>query len=341
VATTATRSDRPVNRAQVGLSRLSVAGLLGVGVIGWFGLGLLGAGTVAIIVLCLYYAVAGSSFNFLYGSLGVFSLAQAVPLAVGGYTSIYLNNNYGISPWASLFIAPILAAIITLPIALAVVRAGAGPILTALITLIIFEAVPPLLIAFKALGGAVGLYDTILSDASFWDMQFASVTTFARILLVLNVVVIGFVMWWRSSRFGLFATATKDSLDAAEAIGIPTTRIRVATFLIASMIAAPAGVIYAQYNLLATANLFFGSTFFQVLVVVALVGGSARPWGSLIGAIVIIFLPEEVSDLADGRIAVGPLTFASLFILTALLFPRGISGAWAKAAARRPWPNRS
>ena len=70
-------------------------------VAGWAFLGIIPAASVSILILALYYAVGGTSFNFLYGSLGVFSLAQVVFLAVGGYTDVYLYNKFGVSPWLS------------------------------------------------------------------------------------------------------------------------------------------------------------------------------------------------------------------------------------------------
>jgi len=307
--------------------------LAGVGVLlvaGWFLLGLFNAAAISVLILALFFAVGGSSFSFLYSSLGVFSLAQPVFLAVGGYTAIYLATRYGISPWISLLIAPVIATVVALPIALAIVRAGTGPILGALVTLVIAEAVPPLLIAVQPLGGAVGLYAQVKQNPTLWQMQFVSGLPFARILLVLNVMIIAFVIWWRRSRFGHFDTAIKDAPYAASAIGIPTARMRVATFLISAMIAAPAGVIYAQYNLLTSADLFLGSTVLFQIVVVALAGGTARPWGPLVGSLAVVYLSQEASDLANGRSGIGPLTFAAIFAVMAFVMPTGISGTWEK-----------
>lgn len=323
-----------MNRRIAGVNVTSLIGLALLLVVGWVFLGFIDAATVAIFVLALYYAIAGSSFNFLYGSLGVFSLGQAVFLAVGGYTAVYLGQ-HGVSPWISLLIAPIIAAILALPIALAAVRAGTGPVLTALITMIISEAIPPILIGIKPLGGAIGLYAAMDSEAGFWDMQWADGVVFARLLLVLNVIVIGFVMWWNQSRFGYYVRAIRDSPRASAAVGVPNGTMRIVTFMIAAMIAAPAGVVFAQYNLLATADLFLGATSLFQVIVVALAGGAARPWGALVGSIVITYIAQEASDAAGGRPGIGPLTFAVVFILMALLMPRGLSGTWDMLAKKR------
>ena len=303
-------------------------------VAGWFGVGAADATTIATLVLALYYSIGGLSFNFLYGSLGILSLAQPVFVAVGGYTGIYLYDTYGVSPWLSLFIAPVIAAIIALPIALVAARIGGGAVLTALVTLIVSEAATPLLIAIKPLGGAVGLYAKSPPQPTFSAMQFASGTDYARILLVINVLFIGFWMWWRRSRYGLFVTVIKEAPEAGESVGVASARMRIIVFLVAAMLAAPAGVVFAQYNLLTSPDLFLGATAVFQFIVVALVGGAARPWGALVGSVLITYLSQEVSNLSSNAGA-APLTFAVVFLIMAMIVPRGLAGTWESIVNRR------
>lgn len=309
-------------------------------VVGWFVVAGFDAPTTSLIVLGLYYAAAGLSFNYLFGSLGIFSLAQPVFLAVGGFSGVYLYNTFDISPWLTLLIAPVLAGIIALPVALAAARAGGGAVLTALITLILAQAVPPILIGIDELGGAVGLYVDPPHEGSSAAsvMQYDTGAPFARILLVLNVFLIGFWMWWRRSRFGYYSAALHDSPEASQAVGVPNTRLKVSVFVISAMMAAPAGVMYAQYNLLSTPDLFFGPIALFQVIVVALVGGAARPWGTLVGSLFVTYVAAKASELSGGKPGVGPLTFAAIFLLMALLLPRGISGTWAALVDRRRGP---
>lgn len=312
---------------------------------GWLGLGALGATQVTVLVLALYYAVGGASFNFLYGTIGVFSLAQPVFLAVGGYTSVYLYSVHGLSPWAALPISMAVAAVLAVPIGYLSLRRG-GTVLTALVTLIIAEAAPPILAAIKPLGGSIGLYVHLRPGSDFAAMQFAAPVTFARIFLIFNVIVIAVVMLFARSRFGLWASAVKDAPEAASSSGVPVLQVRLAVFVAAAMIAAPAGAIYAQYNLLVNADLFLGATTLFQVIVVALVGGSARPWGSLLGAVLVTELSHYVTKASNGRPGVAPLTFAGVFLVVALLVPRGLSATWDRLVhlgfgRRRPPPDRT
>jgi branched-chain amino acid transport system permease protein len=297
-------------------------------VIAWFIVGALSAAALSVLVLALYYGASASSFNLLYGSLGVFSLAQPVFVAIGGYTGVYLYLQHGVSPWLSLLIAMAVAGIIALPIGVIAMRRP-GTVITALVTLIVLEAAAPIFSAITPLGGSIGLYIPVKTGTDWGAMQFADNVPFARIFLLLNVLIIAALMGLRRSKYGLWLTAIRDSPDAASACGVPVLRVRMGVFVASAMVAAVPGVVYAQFNLLVNADLFLGTAVLFQLLVVALVGGSARPWGSLVGALVMTELSYYLSQAAGDRPGVGPLTFAGAFFVMALALPRGISGGWA------------
>jgi len=322
-----------VSAAQLG-RRWPWIGLLCFFAAAWFALGAVSASELSLLVLAFYYGLAGSSFSFLYGTVGIFSLAQPVFLAVGGYTGVYLYTQYGISPWLSILISMALAALLALPMGFLALFRG-GTIMTALVTLIVAEAVPPILAAIKPLGGSVGLYLNLQPGSNLAAMQFSGALPFARLFLLGNVAVIGFFMLFKRSRFGLWAAASRDSPAAAGACGVPVLRIRLAIFVGSSMIAALAGLVYAQYNLLVNADLFLGATTLFQVVVVALVGGAARPWGALVGAILVTELSYYLTQAASGRPGISPLTFAGVFLVIAILAPRGLSGTWERWATAR------
>jgi branched-chain amino acid transport system permease protein len=245
-------------------------------VVGWLLIGVLPAAALSVVVLALFYGAAGSSFNLLYGALGIFSLAQPVFVAVGGYTSSYLYVRYGVSPWLGMLAAMAAAAILAVPIGFIAMRRP-GTVITALVTLIVSEAATPILSAITPLGGSIGLYIQVKQGTNWGALQFATGVPFARIFLVLNVLIIAGLMWFGRSKAGLWAAAIKDSAAAASASGVPVLRMRLSVFIVSAMIAALPGVLFAQYNLLVNADLFLGSAVLFQLLVVALVGGSARP----------------------------------------------------------------
>jgi branched-chain amino acid transport system permease protein len=296
---------------------------------GWFVIGSQSDKTVSIILLALYYAVAGLSFNFLQGALGVFSLAQPVFLMVGGYTDAYLSTQFGISPWLCILIAIGCSAVIALPIGLACVRSGANPTLVALVTLIIAEAAGPIVVSISGLGGGLGILIRSKSGDSWSSMQFLSPDRFAQLLLVLYVLLIAGLAWFKRTRWGYWAVAIRDSPEAASAVGVPVRKLSLVLFVLSSVIVAPAGLIYAQYNLNVTTDLFLSTTALFQVSVVALVGGSMRSWGALAGGLIVVYLTQKAGDLSNGHAGLPDLTFAVLFLIIVLVMPRGISGTWA------------
>ncbi|WP_392544240.1 branched-chain amino acid ABC transporter permease [Oryzobacter telluris] len=308
--------------------------LLVAGAVGWALLGLLGGAGISIAVLALYYAAAGSSFNMVFGALGIFSLAQPVFLAAGAYTGVYMNQNFDVNPWLGLVLGALVAGAIALPIGLASLRSS-GAVMTALITLIIAQAAVPIVAGIPALGGSAGLYVDVIGGGSLSQMQFAGGLPFARILLVMNVLIIAGLMWLARSRFGLWLQAIKDAPEAAAASGVPVFRTKLSLFVVSAMVAAPAGYVYAQYNLLVSTELFLSFTALFQVIIVALVGGSARPWGTAVGALVVVWLAQFITSVTNARPGVGPLTFAGVFLVIAVVLPRGLSGTWELLVNRR------
>lgn len=320
-------TDRSVPSANPGWRVGVYAFTVAVFVASWFVLGIFSATTLSVLVLALYYAIAGASFNFLYGSVGLFSIAQPVFIAVGGFTDIYLYNHFGLSPWISLIVAMAIAAILSVPIGL-IMLSREGTVLTALVTLIVAQAVPAIVAAINALGGAQGLQENAVSGSDLAKMQFSSALPFARILLVVNLVIIVGLMLFKQSRLGHWCTAIKDSPVAAEASGLAARRLRLLVFVLSAMIAAPAGVVYAQYTLAATTDVFLAATTLFEVLVVALIGGWARPWGAIVGAIAMSELSFHLTNAFPNRAGVSALAFGIAFLVVALVIPRGLSGAW-------------
>ncbi|MCW2538401.1 MAG: braE1 [Frankiales bacterium] len=313
----------------------AIIAILALLVIGWFLLGAMSDATAAIAVLALYYAVAGLSFSFLQGTLGLFSLAQPVFLLVGGYTDAYFYAKHGISPWICIFIAMGISVLLAIPIALACVRSTGSAILVALVTLIIAQAVAPIVVSIKALGGALGILIDVKATPHWTDMEFLTPGSFAKLLLVVNVILIALLTWFKRSKFGYWAAAARDVPVAANAAGVPVRRLSITLFVISSAVVAPAGVIYAQYNLNVTTDLFLSTTALFQVSVVALAGGAGRAWGALSGAVIVVYLTQKAGDIANGHPGLPNLTFAVLFLIMALSLPRGLSGTWAMFADRR------
>ncbi len=125
------------------------------------------------------------------------------------------------------------------------------------------------------------------------------------------------------SRLGRALGATHEKELTAKALGIPTYRYKVVTFVLSAVYAGIAGFCYAHYVTFISPKSF--DIFHSVQVVTMVVmGGMGSLWGGLVGAAVLTCLPEWLHRFEDlhvllyGLILMGFLVFAPQGLVPAL-----------------------
>ena len=133
------------------------------------------------------------------------------------------------------------------------------------------------------------------------------------------------IRWILSTRFGLAINAIRDDEDKAEAMGLPTTRIKVTAWMFAALFLGMAGAIYGNMKRFIdpTEVAFAGATFGVWMVLMAILGGKGTLWGPVIGAVVFQVFNELFWTFLLGwqRVALG-----LLIVLIVVFFPQGILG---------------
>jgi branched-chain amino acid transport system permease protein len=140
---------------------------------------------------------------------------------------------------------------------------------------------------------------------------------------VLIVLIVAAVMWifgnLKNSRLGRAWIAIREDEDAARAMGIRTGPVKILAFLIGATIAGFAGAFFAHK----TATVSFESfTFLESVTLLAAVilGGMGTIPGAVLGASVLLVLPEKLREFSDYRL----LLFGIALILIMRLRPQGI-----------------
>ena len=112
--------------------------------------------------------------------------------------------------------------------------------------------------------------------------------------------------------------------------------MRTAAFVVSAVAAALAGALFAPLNGYVSPSSF---PFVQsiLLVLAVLVGGSGTALGPVLGALIVVLLPELVSGLAEYRL----LAFGVLMLAVLRLAPLGIVGAIETLAGRLRPPHRA
>ncbi|MBA3321411.1 MAG: branched-chain amino acid ABC transporter permease [Pyrinomonadaceae bacterium] len=301
---------------------MSAEGLFGFGVPPYTG---------RILMLVGINVILAVSLNLINGFTGQFSIGHAGFMAIGAYSSAYLTVYHG-QAWERALsgsIGETAAGVVVFLLALLVggiFSALAGLIVgipslrlrgdyLAIVTLGFAEIIRIVILNIDTVGGATGF--TVPGNVNFlWVGSFAVIT----ILVVRNIV---------KSDVGRALVSIREDELASEAMGINTTRYKVLSFVISSIFAGLAGVLFAHYNkFLSTADFTFLRSF-EIIIMVVL-GGMGSITGAVLGAIIITVLPEGLRqlppiggyNLADLRLVI----YAALLIIIMLTRPQGILG---------------
>jgi len=249
------------------------------------------------------------------GMTGLFSLGQASFMAIGAYTAGILAKSTGLGMIPCLLAAVVVGGLFGFIIALPTVRLRRDYI--ALITFGFGQAVIAVLNNMTSItGGAMGL------------MSIPKYTT--PLLVLVSVIVISFLVWnLKKSRFGRQCMALKSDEIAARAMGINVTYIKMQAFIVASMITAYAGALYAFHTTYVDPTIFVWNRSAEWLIIVFF-GGLNSLTGALLSGVVLGMLPELLRSISNMRIII----YSVLVLLIINFRPQGLLGAYEFSITR-------
>ena len=153
-----------------------------------------------------------------------------------------------------------------------------------------------------------------------FGQNFTSMHSYYLILLLIVVVVV-FIHRLAASKVGRAFLAVRDDELAAKSMGINVFAYKTLAFTIACFIAGIAGSFYAHFARFLSADQFSGNESFTILTMVAL-GGTGSIVGPMLGAAILILLPEMVRFMAQYRMVLYGLILIGVIVLR----PGGIMG---------------
>ena len=142
-------------------------------------------------------------------------------------------------------------------------------------------------------------------------------------LLVLVVTAISIYLYARlsGSPWGKAMRAIRDSEVAGQSLGLDPVLVRTTAFALSAVLAGLAGGIFAAMSSFISPESF---PFFQsiLFLLVVMIGGADTVLGPLLGAVVVVLLPEFLAFLAEYRL----LFVGGLLLVVLRLAPGGIVG---------------
>nr|WP_246513744.1 ATP-binding cassette domain-containing protein [Azospirillum picis] len=272
------------------------------------------------------YALAAFGFQIVFGLGGALSLAQGAFFGVGAYVTGILGSRYGLGFEATFPLSLLAPLLLALPVGLAVLRLASHYF--ALATLGIAQVLHLLAVNLPDLtGGANGLAGVpgvvLFGHAVARGLPMA--------VLVWGLVALGGLVGWllARGRFGRSLTALRDDPLAAGTLGLDVGRLRLAAFAASALFGGAAGALAVHTQRVVSPEVLEFPVMVSILTI-AIVGGRGRMAGAMLGAVLLLHLPEWFRFLERGYLVV----YGGALLLTVLVAPDGLTGLIDRAAGR-------
>ena len=278
------------------------------------------------------YVIAISSITLLTGYSGQISLGHGAIMAIGGYAAALAFTKWNLPFELAIFIGMVIGTFCGFILGIAAARLS-GPYLAGT-TLALAVGLPTIADQFKVLGGEQGLSFDI-GDAPRWITKvegsgFTQYKWFFWITTIAALATLWAITNLLQSSFGRNWRAGRNNPVAASLAGINVARGKVLAFTVSSALASLAGALFAILLGLVTPTAFPLSLSFAI-VTGAVLAGVGKLAGSIIGAVVLVAIPELSGSLASHLgnsqkvIANLPGLVMSLLLITVVLFmPNGL-----------------
>ena len=134
------------------------------------------------------------------------------------------------------------------------------------------------------------------------------------------------------SRFGAYLVAVRENEDAAQALGVDATLVKLGAMTISAAITAAGGCFYAQYFLFIDAGIAYGPWISVEALLAPIIGGIGTVFGPLLGALVVKTLGELTKLVTGDAPGLDLVIYGSVLILVVAFAPRGIAGILRRPA---------
>jgi branched-chain amino acid transport system permease protein len=285
------------------------------------------------------YALVALGLVLLTGVGGLTSFGQAAFVGIGAYTSAYLATAHAVSPWLALFAGLVLAVAVALVLGAITLRMSGHylPLATIAWGLALnytmgnmdwlgkydgLQGVPSFAAFGFDLGTGRGLHDLI------WAIALLAALAIIQLL---------------DSRPGRAIRSLKSGTTMAEAMGISTYRYKLVAFVIAAVLAALSGWLFAHFQRTVNPTPFSIGKGIEYLFI-AVLGGIGNVWGAFVGSAVVRIVEDQLQVLLPKLIGTSgnfeTIVFGIVLVVVLKYAPEGLWALFARLApAARREPN--
>ena len=264
------------------------------------------------------YVALASLWNLLAGYVGL-----------GAYSLFALAILFGVSPLWSIPLAGLIAAGLSIPVALLVFRLRGHYF--AIGTWIVAEVFRLSASQVSALGGGSGTSLPAAVVIAIAPTRALRDFTMYWIALLLAAAVLALIVLLLRSRYGLALKAMRDAELAAACSGVDVYRTKFLVYVVVALATAMlGGLIFLQKLRISPDAAFSVNDWTAFVIFITVIGGIGRIEGPIVGTLVFFALRQTLADL--GTIYLMMLGLVAIVIMLAA--PKGI---WGMVAARFGW----
>ncbi len=258
------------------------------------------------------YALLALSLNLILGDAGLFNMGHAAFYAVGAYTAAILSTRYQVPVLWALPVAGLTAAIFAAAVARPVIHLRGDYLL--IVTIGMGEIVRIALVndVFGLTGGANGIFG--IARPMVFGHKVRRPQEFLYLIWGFVAVTVFLFHRLEQSRFGRALNYLREDPVAAEGSGVNTARYKLVAFMLGAAWAGMAGTIYAAKMTIISPESF---SFWEsvVLFLIVILGGSGSIPGVLLGAVLVVGLPEVFRGFANARMLVFGLVMMVMMVV--------------------------
>ncbi len=272
-----------------------------------------------IMISALIYVVLGLGLNLTVGLAGLLDLGYVAFFGIGAYTYALLNHHFGLGFWVTLPIGGIVGCLFGILLGFPILRLRGDYL--AIVTLgfgMIFKVVME---NWDELSfGPSGIANIDKPGLFGVDLALAGSTTYIYyIMIALVVFTILVTNRLKNSRVGRAWIALREDEIACVAMGIDMARTKLSAYALGAFWAGMVGVLFAAKTTFINPASF---TFMESAIILSIVvlGGMGSILGVILGAFILILLPEYLRAFSEYRM----LVFGASMTLMMIFRPQGL-----------------
>jgi len=275
-----------------------------------------------ILIICAIYAIVASSLNLVVGYMGYISFGHNALYAIGAYGSALVMQLAGLPFWVSLPAATVMAGAAGLLVGYLPLRLRLKGPYFALVTMAFGLVIVSVIHNWVSLtGGPLGL--TSIPAPDLFGFKFTQRRSYYYLVLFFAWAALLFTRSLMNSRTGRTFLSIREDEEMAETIGVNVVYYKNLCFTISAALTGLGGALYAHYSR------FLGPDMFSIMeatdmLIMVIIGGMGTLIGPVVGAVIIVILPEVLRGLAEYR----QVFYSILLIVTIMFIPKGSVGLW-------------